>query len=158
MPKVPGNPHPPISNITINQNGVLKLLKQLNPAKACGSDSITTATLKNCGDVLAPALSTIFQRCLDSGDLPQDWFDSNVSCVFKKGDRNLPENYRLISLTSVPCKILEHIICHPLLSHFEQQNTLTHRNHGFRCGFSCETQLLIRTHMVSSPRLTLENR
>ena len=40
------------------------------------------------------------------------------------------------------CKILEHIICRHLLNHLEKNNILTKLNHGFRFGFSCETQLL----------------
>ena len=61
----------------------------------------------------------------------------------KKGDKHLPENYRPISLTSVISKLLEHIICHTMLSHLENNNILTDLNHGFRSGYSCETQLLI---------------
>ena len=40
------------------------------------------------------------------------------------------------------CKVLEHIICRHLLNHLEKNNILTKLNHGFRSGFSCETQLL----------------
>lgn len=141
---------PPIGNIIINQEGVAKLLRDLHPKKASGPDNITTALLKNCADTLAPALTLIFQKSLDSGDLPKDWLDANVSSVYKKGDRNLPENYRPISLTSVPCKILEHIICHHLMAHLEKHNILTSRNHGFRSGFSCETQLITTTHDLLS--------
>ena len=50
-----------------------------------------------------------------------------------------------MSLTSVLSKTLEHIVCHELHKHFEKNNVLTNVNHGFRSGFSCETQLLITT-------------
>lgn len=51
--------------------------------------------------------------------LPPDWLQANISCGFKKGNRHTLENYRPISLslTSVPCKILEHTICHHIISH-----------------------------------------
>jgi hypothetical protein len=49
---------------------------------------------------------------LDTGVLPKDWRDANISSIFKKGDKHLPENYRPVSLTSVTCKILEHLIWH----------------------------------------------
>ena len=51
-------------------------------------------------------------------------------------------NYRPISLTSVCCKLLEHIVCRHIMSHTEQQKILTNINHGFCSGFSTETQLL----------------
>jgi hypothetical protein len=60
----------------------------------------------------------------------------------QKGDKHLPENYRPVSLASVTCKILEHIICRHLLKHLEKNKILTNLNHGFRCGYSCETQLI----------------
>ena len=47
-----------------------------------------------------------------------------------------------VSLTSVTCKILEHIICRHLLKHLEKNKILTNLNHGFRSGYSCETQLI----------------
>ena len=48
----------------------------------------------------------IFQVSIDTGDLPKDWRDVNISSIFKKGDKHLPENYRPVSLTSVPCNLL----------------------------------------------------
>ena len=59
-----------------------------------------------------------------------------------QGDRHATGNYRPISLTSVSCKLLEHIICRHLLNRFEENSILTNLNHGFRSGYSCETQLL----------------
>ena len=56
---------------------------------------------------------------------------------------HLAENYRPVSLTSVSCKLLEHIICKHMLNHLEKNNILTYLNHGFRSGYSCETQLLV---------------
>ena len=63
--------------------------------------------------------------------------------MFKKRDVHLAENYRPVSLTSVSCKLLEHVICKHLLNHLEKNNILTNLNHGFRSGYSCETQLLV---------------
>ena len=85
----------------------------------------------------------VFQRSLDTGQLPKDWLSANISSAHKKGDHHLAENYRPISLTLVSCKILEHILCRHLLNHLEKNNILTKLNHGFRSGFSCKTQLLI---------------
>jgi hypothetical protein len=45
-------------------------------------------------------------------------------------------------LNTVTCKILEHIICRHLLKHLEKNKILTNLNHGFRTGYSCETQLI----------------
>jgi hypothetical protein len=79
---------------------------------------------------------------LNTGELPKDWRDANISSIFKKGDKHLPENYKPVSLASVTCKILEHIICRHLLKHMEKNKILTNLNHGFRSRYSCETQLI----------------
>ena len=80
---------------------------------------------------------------INTGTLPEDWRNANIAPIFKKGNRHLAENYRPVSLTSISCKLLEHIICKHLLTHFENHKILSSLNHGFRSGFSCETQLLV---------------
>ena len=57
-------------------------------------------------------------------------------------DRSSPSNYRPISLTSVLCKTLEHVIHSSVISHFERNNILTDCQHGFRKRRSLETQLI----------------
>ena len=136
----------PISPLHITTNGVQKLLQGINISKAQGPDKIANIMLKTCAIQLAPALSTIFQRSIDLGKLPSDWLNANISPVYKKGDVHLPENYRPVSLTCVSCKILEHIICKHILDHLESNKILTQLNHGFRSGYSCETQLLTTVH------------
>jgi hypothetical protein len=56
--------------------------------------------------------------------------------------KSAAENYRPISLTSVCCKILEHIIARNIMQHAEKNNILYPLQHGFRKGRSCETQLI----------------
>jgi hypothetical protein len=51
-----------------------------------------------------------------------------------------------VSLTSVPCKLLEHAICKHMLKHLERHKVITSLNHGFRSGYSCEIQLLVTLH------------
>ena len=55
-------------------------------------------------------------------------------------------NYRPISLTSICCKILEHIIFTNIMNHFDYHSVLTDRQHGFRSKHSTESQLIITTH------------
>jgi len=142
LPTLPP-PKPSIQDLNISTNGVLKLLRQLKTNKAPGPDSIPNIVLKTLADNVAPALSLIFQVSIDSGRLPLDWRGANISAAYKKGDRHDPGNYRPISLTSVPCKLLEHIISRHIMDHLETHKILTNLNHGFRSGFSTETQLLI---------------
>ena len=62
--------------------------------------------------------------------------------LFKKGDTSLASNYRPISLTSILCKVLEHIVATFVVSHMDKHNLLYDLQHGFRSKRSCETQLV----------------
>ena len=66
---------------------------------------------------------------------------ANICPLFKKGDRALACNYRPVSLTCVPCKLLEHIVCSNIMAHLDEYQLLSDRQHAFRKRHSCETQL-----------------
>jgi hypothetical protein len=148
LPTLPQSNYPSISDIIINIEGIEKLLRNINISKASGPDNIPNWILKNCAHEIAPFIANIFQLSLDTGTLPSDWRDANISSVFKKGDKHTASNYRPVSLTSVLCKTLEHIICGHILQYLERYNILTSLQHGFRSGHSCESQLVITMHDI----------
>ena len=130
--------------INIHPSGVKKLLDILDTNKATGPDLIPTRVLKECSSILAPVLAELFQNSIDTGIVPDDWLTANVVGIYKKGDKQEPANYRPVSLrpTSVTCKVLEHIIYSQIMNHYNKHNFLSEYQHGFRRGYSCETQLL----------------
>jgi hypothetical protein len=67
---------------------------------------------------LTPSLTLIFQTSLEMGTVPDDWKTAHVTPIFKKGDKSKPSNYRPVSLTSICCKTLEHIIFSHLMKFF----------------------------------------
>ncbi len=133
---------PTMPKINIHPSGVKKLLDDLDTNKATGPDLIPTRVLKECSSILAPVLAELFQNSIDTGIVPDDWLTANVVGIYKKGDKQEPANYRPVSLTSVTCKVLEHIIYSQIMSHYNKHNFLSEYQHGFRRGYSCETQLL----------------
>ena len=143
LPDIKDKSFPSINNILVDEKGVLKLIKGMNVNKAAGPDGIPNKLLKACAEEVAPVLTNIFQESLNSSKLPADWKKANVTPLFKKGDKHVPQNYRPVSLTSVCCKFLEHIVCKHILSHLEKYKILSDLQHGFRSGHSCESQLII---------------
>jgi hypothetical protein len=143
LPQMPGTPHDPIDDIVINVPGIEKQLLNLDPGKASGPDGLPNRLLKFGAHELAPVLIVIFNQSLSSGTVPSEWLLAHVTPIYKKGNRHLPENYRPVSLTSVPCKILEHVVCRHVLQHLEKNSILSSLQHGFRSGHSCESQLLV---------------
>ena len=146
---------PDIDDLVITVEGVEKLLYNLKPHKACGPDGIAARVLKHCSVSIAPILREIFQRSVATGELPEDWLNADVAPVYKKGDRSGPGNYRPVSLTSVVCKVLEHILHGHIMRHFERHAILADQQHGFRKGRSCETQL---TSLVEDLHRIVDNR
>lgn len=60
------------------------------------------------------------------------------------------QNYRPISLTSVCCKTLEHVLYSTIFHRLEANNFFSHAQHGFRAGYSCITQLVEFSHDIFS--------
>ena len=148
-PHMQHSPFPNIPNLDISTNGILKLLQTLDINKAPGPDNIPPYILKTFAPILAPILQVLFTQSLTTGTLPDDWLCANVTPIFKTGDRTDPSNYRPISLTSIPCKILEHIIHKHVMNHLDRHNILTDTQHGFRPKRSPESQLIVTYHDIA---------
>ena len=141
-----------IAPITIDMHGVKNLLDNLDTHKATGPDNIPTRLLKQLSPELSPILTLIFQASLQQCQVPADWKTANTIPVHKKGNCSIPSTYRPISLTSVCCKLLEHIIYTHIFSHLNKHQVLCENQHGFRQGRSCETQLLLTINDCKKPR------
>ena len=115
--------YPPIGELIIRDEGVEKLLADINPSKASGPDEIPCRLLKELAHELAPVFASLFRQSVRTGELPSSWQNAWITPVFKKGSRCEAENYRPVSLTCVMCKILEHIICSHLRAHFDRHVT-----------------------------------
>ena len=139
---------PDINDIQISGDGVLKLLNNLNIHKAMGPDELHPRVLKQLAPTIAPILQLIFQKSIDSGQVPSDWKTANVCPIFKKGQKYDAANYRPVSLTCVCSKLLEHIVTKHAESHLEKHNILYDMQHGFRSKRSTETQLIAFTQGI----------
>ena len=94
----------------------------------------------------AECLSLMYNKSIEQGELPLDWKTAHVTPVYKSGSQHSASNYRPISLTSIPCKLLEHILLGGILEKID--GFLHNRQHGFRRGLSWETQLCATIHDI----------
>ena len=80
----------------------------------------------------------MLQASLDSSQLPAVWKTAVITLLHKGA--------RLLKLTIILCKCLEHILCSNMWSHIDANTILSSKQHGFRKGFSTTTQQLHVIH------------
>ena len=131
-----------LSNIVFTAEKVKKKLQALKPNSAPGPDKISPRFLKNNAEAMAPALAIIFNKSMEEGSVPCDWKLANVTPIFKKGKKGDPGNYRPVSLTSVPCRVMESCMRDDVVDHLVRNALIKDSQHGFMRNKSCTTNLL----------------
>ncbi|KFV87580.1 RNA-directed DNA polymerase from mobile element jockey, partial [Struthio camelus australis] len=108
----------------VEEDRVRDLLSKLDIHKSMGPDGMHPRVLRELADVIARPLSIIFERSWRSGEVPEDWKKANVTPVFKKGKKEEPGNYRPVSLTSIPGKVMEQLILEVITKHLEDKKVI----------------------------------
>jgi hypothetical protein len=89
---------------------------------------------------MIPYLARLLEITINDATIPSDWKKAIVVPVYKAGDRSAVTNYRPVSLTSVVCKQMEHVIAGYRRQVWEKSVWLYEGQHGLRSGYSCESQ------------------
>ncbi|KFV62236.1 hypothetical protein N307_06614, partial [Dryobates pubescens] len=108
----------------VSEDQVRDHLKNLKVFKPMGPDGIHPGELRELVDEVARPLSILFQKPWQSREVPRDWKRGNITPIFKKGKRGYPGNYRPVSLTSVPSKIMEQILLEALLRQKDNEEVI----------------------------------
>lgn len=131
-----------LEDIRVTEEDVLYVLRRIDATKASGPDNLPGRLLKEGAQHLAQPLSHLFNMSIQSGLLPRDWKNANVTPVYKKGSRHNLSNYLPVSLTSVVFKVFERIIHRNIVNFLYDTDQLHDYQHGFRAKHSSQMQLL----------------
>ena len=132
----------PLTKVVFNEANVIRAIDKMKHASSPGPDKITPYFLKMTKLIIAKFLSNVFNKSMETGEVPQSFKEAIVTPIFKGGDNLDPKSYRPISLTSHLVKIMERVIKEEIMSYLDNNNLLNNIQHGFRPGRSTVSALL----------------
>ena len=97
--------------------------------------------IKCGGEETVDFLLKLFNKIFDCGIYPSEWSKAIVVPIFKKGDANVPDNYRGISLINIACKCYTSILNKRLYSWMEEEGLIVENQAGFRKAYSTTDQI-----------------
>nr|VZI47526.1 unnamed protein product [Spirometra erinaceieuropaei] len=110
----------------------IRAVQQLPSGKAPGLDAIPAEIYKHGGPQLMDHLTALLQEMGRQGEVPQDFKDATIVHLYKrKGNRQVCDNHRGISLLNIAGKIFVRILLNRLNNHLEQ-GLLSESQCGFR--------------------------
>jgi len=114
---------------------IKKVLKELRSGKAAGVDNISPEVLKVDLDITANMLHPLFEKIWNEGEMPNDWRCGLLIKITKQGDTANCDNWRGITLLSIPSKVFTRILLNRIKEHVNQR--LRKEQAGFRPNRSC---------------------
>jgi len=144
-----------LETVEFNVSNVMLAMNKLKSNLSSGPDGLPPLLFKQLKNCLAAPLAMIFTQLLSVAAVPDDWKRAIITPVFKKGVSGLVSNYRPISLTCVPCKIMERIVAQQMYQYFNEHHILNKAQHGFVKGHSTCTNLL---ESVNDWTLSIQNK
>ena len=107
-----------LSSFDFSEDDIMKIIQKLDPNKAHGQDNISIRMIEICGKSICIPLRKIFEECLRTDTFPLEWKKGNVVPIFKKGDKQIFENYRPVLILPIFGKILERLIFEEMFPFF----------------------------------------
>ena len=133
----------PVTLIEVND-----LINILNPSKSVGPNSIPIKLLRIIGHSVSPLLALLVNQSFQSGIYPDKLKIAKVISLFKKGNPELPSNYRPISLLPVFSKIFEKLMYRRLYKFLEINKVLYSLQFGFQENHSIDHALVSMTEAI----------
>ncbi|KAG0713027.1 Transposon TX1 uncharacterized protein [Chionoecetes opilio] len=143
---------PPIDETAPSLDEVREAVAKLKGGKAAGVCNISAELLKAGGEAMIRGLHAVLTAVWQSGTIPPDWKRGLVVPIWKgKGDRQDCNNYRGITLLSVPGKVLAHLLLTRIRSHLVKHQRP--QQSGFTPGKSTTDRILALRVLVERRRV-----
>ena len=126
----------------ITKEIVLKIIDGLKPKTSCGLDGLSNKLLKTLKFELSDCLTLIINQAITTGIFPEKLKIAKVTPIYKKGDAQLFENYRPISILPAISKVIEKVMHMQIQQYFDTFNLFCRSQYGFRPQHSTELAAL----------------
>jgi hypothetical protein len=121
----------PITDVEVKE-----AIRCLKNNKAAGLDGIPGEIFKISADYVVEFLTKYFNKLFETGTFPEEWTESLIFPLHKKGDVDSPDNYRGISLLNISGKLYSHVLNRRLTDWAEKNNLIHEAQAGFRRQYS----------------------
>lgn len=136
-------------NAVITLEEVKSAIFRLKKNKAsCPSDNLLNEYFINSFDILGGHITDIFNKVFDAGYFPQSWSMGYIVPIHKKGDKNVPNNYRGVTLLSNFGKLFTSVLTNRVETWFEENNLLSDAQFGFRKGSSTVDAIFVLNNLI----------
>ena len=126
----------------VNAVEVSRVFNEISNSSSPGIAGIHPKILKLLPSILIPVLTKLFNFCISTNSIPDEWKSAVVTPLYKnKGSRADLNNYRAISVLPPIAKVFEKLLSSQITDYFETNKIFNSGQHGFRRGHSCETAL-----------------
>ncbi|KAK3082831.1 hypothetical protein FSP39_006593 [Pinctada imbricata] len=130
----------------IQKDEIIKAMKKLKNGKSGGIDGITAEIMKADMETTIRYLEKLFTTIWNKEVIPPEWNKGLIVKIRKKGDRSVCDNYRGITLLSMPSKVFSRVVIQRIQEGAEKQ--LREEQAGFRKGRSTTEQLFTIRYII----------
>ena len=88
------------------------------------------------------SMTLIINSAFSSSTVPEDWRTTLITLVFKNATIQKSSDQFPSQVLSATCARSSHIVISSIMQYAEDNIIIAPKQHGFKCGRSCETQLL----------------
>ncbi|VDP17428.1 unnamed protein product [Schistosoma margrebowiei] len=114
-------------------------IRQIKSGKAAGPDKIPAEALKSAVAVSAKILHILFSKIWEEGQVPTNWKEGLLVKISKKGDLSNCDNYRGITLLSIPGNVFNRVLLNRMKDSLDAH--LSDQQAEFRKDRSCTDQI-----------------
>ena len=133
LDQITSNTYVPVLDDPINEYEVREQIANLKIDKAAGTDGIPPGVIKILPPTWIMFITVLLNKLFLSSIYPQSWAIAKLFTIFKKGDKNLPSNYRGITIINCLAKLFDMILCKRLQLWFQPYREQAGSQRGRGC-------------------------